>query len=196
MDRANPSVPSGFSRSIPTTGGRPADKDIAPEIGGREQKQTPPASPGKCSCGGRGRKAGRKTMSCFIMNENRIAALAHEIITRNKGDLLVGEQGDTYGRERLADAMLAMNLDAFQQRYGMKTLLKDLDSIDLDTRTWKPLEAFSEVQFFKSLQCFLYQCTEGDVDEKPLYKPLSAIQNLLAPFINTDSPQYDAAEWG
>jgi len=145
----------------------------------------------------KGRKGRRKTMSCFVMNENRIATLAHDIITRNMGDLLVGEQGETYGRERLADAMLALNLDAFRQRYGMKALLvEDLDCIDLDTRSRHPLEALSEVQFFKSLQCFLYQCCEGDVDEKPLYKTLSAIQNLLAPFINTDSPEYDAAEWG
>jgi hypothetical protein len=135
-------------------------------------------------------------MSCFVMHESRIAALAAEIVNRNKGDLLVGEQGETYGRERLADAMLAMNLDAFRQRYGLKTMLDDLDCIDLDRRTWTPLEAFSEVQFFKSLQCFLYQCCEGDVDERPLYKTLTAIQNLLAPFINQDSAEYDAAEWG
>lgn len=136
-------------------------------------------------------------MSCFVMEENRIASLAHEIINRNKGDLLVGEQGETYGRERLADAMLAMNIDAFRQRYGIKALLvEDLDSIDLDTRNWRPLAAFSEVQFFKSLQCFLYQCCEGDVDEKPLYKTLEAIKGLLAPFINDESAEYEAAEWG
>ena len=136
-------------------------------------------------------------MSCFVMEENRIASLAAEIVNRNKGSLLVGEQGDTYGRERLADAMLAMNLDAFRQRYGIRALLvEDLDCIDLDTRNWHPLEAFSEVQFFKSLQCFLYQCAEGDVDEKPLYKTLSAIRGLLAPFINQDSAEYEAAEWG
>jgi len=121
-------------------------------------------------------------MSCFVLNENRIASLAHEIIHRNRGDLLVGEQGDRYGRERLADAMLAMNLDAFRQRYGIRALLaQDLDYIDLDTRNWKPLVAFSEVQFFKSLQCFLYQCCEGDVDEKPLYKTLDAIRGICAP---------------
>jgi len=109
----------------------------------------------------------------------------------------VGEQGETYGRERLADAMLAMNIDAFRQRYGMRALLaQDLDYIDLDTRNWKPVTAFSEVQFFKSLQCFLYQCCEGDVDEKPLYKALDAIRELLAPSINEDSAEYDAAEWG
>ena len=86
---------------------------------------------------------------------------------------------------------------AYRQRYGMKALLvEDLDSIDLDIRNWKPLEALSEVQFFKSLQCFLYQCCEGDVDEKPLYKTLSSIRALMAPFIKENSPEYDAAEWG
>ena len=135
-------------------------------------------------------------MSCFVMEENRIASLAAEIVNRNKGSLLVGEQGETYDREQLADAMLAMNIDAFRQRYGIRALLaQDLDSIDMDRRNWHPLEAFSEVQLFKSLQCFLYQCAEGDVDEKPLYKTLDAIRGLLAPFINQDSAEYDAAEW-
>ena len=135
-------------------------------------------------------------MSCFVMEENRIASLAHEIINRNKGDLLVGEYGETYDRERLTDAMLALNLDAFRQRYSIRTFMNDLDCIDLDSRNWHPLEPFSEVQFFKSLQCFLYQCAEGDVDEKPLYKTLAAIRGLLAPFINEDSVEYDAAVWG
>ena len=135
-------------------------------------------------------------MSCFILHENRIASLAHEIITRNKGDLLVGEQGAAYGKEGLVDAMLAMNIDAFRQRYGIEKFMENLDCIDLDTRNWHPLEAMSQVQFFKSLQCFLYQCCEGDVDEKPLYKTLDAIKGLLAPSINQDSAEYDAAEWG
>jgi len=37
---------------------------------------------------------------------------------------------------------------------------------------------------------------EGDVDEKPLCKTLSAIWELLAPFINEDSPEYKEAKWG
>lgn len=136
-------------------------------------------------------------MSCFIMNENRIAALAAEIVDRNKGDLLVGESGETYGRERLADTMLAMNLDAFRQRYRIGIVVADaIDQIDLDRRHWHPGEPFSEVQFFKSLQCFLYQCAEGDVDERPLYRTLTAIAELLAPFINQKSPEYEAAAWG
>jgi len=131
------------------------------------------------------------------MNEGRIASLAHEIITRNQGALLVGEYGETYDSETLADAMLAMNIDAYRQRYGMKALLvEDLDCIDLDTRNWHPLQAWNEVQMYKSLQCFLYQCCEGDVDEKPLYKTLSAVRGLMAPFIKENSQEYEAAEWG
>jgi hypothetical protein len=79
----------------------------------------------------------------------------------------VGEQGDAYGKEKLADAMLAMNLDAFRQRYGIKFFLTaQLDGVELDRRQWKTEAPFSGVQFFKTLQCFLYQCAEGDVDEK------------------------------
>ena len=135
-------------------------------------------------------------MSCFVMDENRIASLAHEIITRNQGVLLVGEHGETFDRENLTDAMLALNIDAFRQRYGIRTFFQDLDYIDLDTKRWHPLQALTDTQFFKSLQCFLYQCCEGDVDERPLYKTLSAIRGLLAPFINEDSKEYEAAEWG
>ena len=135
-------------------------------------------------------------MSCFIMSGNRIASLAHEIINRNKGDLLVGEGGEAYGIERLADAMLAMNIDAFRQRYSIRTVLSDLEYINLDKRKWHPLEAFSEVQFFKSLQCFLYQCSEGDVDEKPLYKALADVEATMPADIKRDSPEYEAAEWG
>jgi len=136
-------------------------------------------------------------MSCFLMDENRIASLAAAIVSKNEGNPLADEQGAKYDGEHLADAMLAMNIDAFRQRYGIKALLvEDLDCIDLDTRNRGPLEALSEVQVFKSLQCFLYQCAEGDVDEKPLYKALSAIKSRMASFIRQGTPEYEAAEWG
>jgi hypothetical protein len=157
----------------------------------------PPASPGKFFLRGKGQKGKGKTMSCILMNENRIAALARTIINTHKGYLLVGEEGEEYGMARLADAMLAMNIDAFRQRYGMRTLLvENLDDIDLNVKSWRPFEAMSLIPTFKSLQFFLYQCSEGDVDERPLYKTLRAIQNLMAPLINTDSEEYTAAWWG
>jgi hypothetical protein len=68
----------------------------------------------------------------------------------------------------------------------------------------------SEMQLFKSLQNFNYQCAEGDVLDTPLYKEMAAIeewyQNRLG--YNKDpkvhvmfldpvkQAQYDACEWG
>jgi hypothetical protein len=135
-------------------------------------------------------------MSCFIMDENRIARLALELVTLNKGPLHVEESGERYDTERLADAMLALNIDAFRQRYSMKMLFEDNEYLDLDRRNWTPLAAFSPVQFFKSLQCFLYQCSEGDVDQRPLFKHLDAILDTMRPNVNMESAEYNAAEWG
>jgi hypothetical protein len=130
------------------------------------------------------------------MDENRINALASEIVDRNMGDLLVPGLGVKYGKETLTDKRLAMNLDAFRQRYGITIFLEDQADIELDRRKWKTDALFSDAQFFKTLQCFLYQCAEGDVDEKPLYKTLEAVKDLLAPFIQQESPEYEAAAWG
>ena len=73
MDRANPSFAtliSAFHDPFPLQVARSTKKDIALEIGGREQRQTPPASPGKMFLRGKGQKDRRKDMSCFIMDEN------------------------------------------------------------------------------------------------------------------------------
>jgi hypothetical protein len=130
------------------------------------------------------------------MNENRIAQLARAIVDQNKGDPLVCEQGETYGRERLADAMLAMNLDAFRQRYDAEMFFACQSDIELDSGKWRTETPLSDMQFFKSLQCFLYQCCEGNVDERPLYKTLKALLELQAVSFNEKSPDYEAAQWG
>jgi hypothetical protein len=136
-------------------------------------------------------------MSCFILEERRIAGLAAELVKLHTGKLPMREGGEPHDMDSLADAMLAMNLDAFRQRYGIHALLtEDLNSVDLDRKNRLPLDAFSPMQLFKSLQCFLYQCSEGNVPEKSLFKALEALSNLLAPAINQESPEYDAAIWG
>jgi hypothetical protein len=136
-------------------------------------------------------------MRCFILEGCRIAGLASELVKLHSGRLPLRGDGEPHDRESLADAMLALNLDAFRQRYGVNVLLtKDLDSVDLDRKNWLPLDAFSPTQLFKSLQCFLYQCSEGNVPERSLFKALDALLNLLGPAINQESPEYAAAIWG
>lgn len=47
----------------------------------------------------------------------------------------------------------------------------------------------------KSLQCFLYQCCEGDVPESTLSRVVEAIKNDVAEEICTSLPEYKQAPW-
>jgi hypothetical protein len=136
-------------------------------------------------------------MSCFILEGRRIAALAAELVKLHSDKLPLSGDGEPHDRESLADAMLALNLDAFRQRYGTKTMLEDVaEYVDPDARNWTPLDKLGKIQFFKSLQCFLYQCSEGNVPDRPLFKALQAVEDFLAPTVNQESPGYNAAIWG
>lgn len=52
------------------------------------------------------------------------------------------------------------------------------------------------IQLYKSLQCFLYQCSEGDVDELPLYKLLREYTKDLAVHMIENSADYEKSDWG
>jgi hypothetical protein len=175
-----------------------ADKDmhIFTGHGGGAVKSDRPRRSGENVPRGERQKHRRKKMSCFIMEENRIARLAADLVTHNQGPLQMQETGESYDSERLADAMLALNIDAFRQRYDMKMLFEDAESLDLDRHNWTPLEPFSPAQFLKTLQCFLYQCSEGDADQRPLFKNLDAIKEALRLNVNEESAEYEAALWG
>ena len=53
-----------------------------------------------------------------------------------------------------------------------------------------------DIQVLKSLQCFLYQCTEGTIPKRKLYKTLRDIERVLINDIISKLPEYDKAEWG
>ena len=56
-------------------------------------------------------------------------------------------------------------------------LVEDLDCIDLDTRNRHLREPLSEVQMYKSLQCFLYQCARGMLTKSRCAKPFRPFGN-------------------
>jgi hypothetical protein len=144
-------------------------------------------------------------MSCWILDERRIASLAHHIL-----DLYSTEEELKYAREStwlarrypawpiwpgLAKDMMQMNLDAFVARYEGRHMeyVPNVENADMESH---PVELFSRVQFFKTLQCYLYQCNEGDIDERPLFKVLYALLEFLSTTVSTNSPEYEAAQWG
>mgnify|MGYP000560194475 FL=1 len=52
-----------------------------------------------------------------------------------------------------------------------------------------------KVQLLKSLQCLIYQCSEGSVVKTGLYKKLIEVKNDLQDLIISDMPEYKKAVW-
>lgn len=51
------------------------------------------------------------------------------------------------------------------------------------------------IQLLKSLQCLIYQCSEGSVVKTGLYKKLVQVQNELQDLIISETPEYKKAVW-
>jgi hypothetical protein len=95
--------------------------------------------------------------------------------------------------ENLGQAMFLLNIKAVDARYGNGEAAKFRK---LNYR-FEHTEAVSLVQVLKSLQCWLYQCSEGDVPETALYKLFDEdIRLFLMSKIITALPEYEEAEWG
>ena len=52
------------------------------------------------------------------------------------------------------------------------------------------------LQLYKTLQCFLYQCSEGTIIHDPLFKEMEAWANRVGHFIISMLPEYETAVWG
>jgi len=95
------------------------------------------------------------------------------------------------GLRKLGHDMFFLNQAGVNSRYGANQAkeFRDLNyQPDLYTVN-------SGVQVLKSLRCFLYQCTEGDVPDHPLFVLLQKLSMDMAFNIVMTLPEYDAAEW-
>ena len=138
-------------------------------------------------------------MSAYIVDDktiNRIVnRLVHEVISYPFSDALkdrLSELGydlsTDASTEKLAKDMFALNVSAVRQRYGKvdHVLTFAYSRIDLT-----PL-----IQTLKSLNCWLYQCCEGDVPKSDLYKFFDDVfQTYLLKRIVYDLPELEKAEW-
>lgn len=98
--------------------------------------------------------------------------------------------GDVIWQTQLGQKMLDLNQLALGYRYGDDEL-----SLRYVFRSAPGL--ISEVQMFKSMQCWLYQCCEGDIPEtSKLYKAFrEKIEGQSAISIVSNSPEYEEADW-
>jgi hypothetical protein len=95
--------------------------------------------------------------------------------------------------ERLGYAMFQLNINAVDARYGQGQALKFRK---LDYR-YEVIEPVPLVQVLKSLQCWLYQCDEGLVQETALCTLFDKdVQLYLMTEIIDALPEYQNAIWG
>lgn len=147
-------------------------------------------------------------MSAYIVDDKTINLIVAALKTANqnggwnkpycspKNEALQFESPAEFGR-----TLYGMNLNAVEQRYpdtvGNPDRLPGPCDEDGKHTPYKFQSVIppQPVQFLKFLSCLMYQCSEGDVDELPLYKALREYESILALHIVQNSKAYDEAKW-
>lgn len=138
-------------------------------------------------------------MSAFVVEDKTINRAVTFLAIDREGDWLrnyirenLGVDLTTgIGRETLGQLMFSLNCDAVNQRYG-DSEAKEFRTVNYAYR----LESgVTRVQAFKSLQCWRYQCSEGDIEQNDLYKTMDSVLGHMAEMIVTRLPVYDSLAW-
>ena len=91
-----------------------------------------------------------------------------------------------------------MNIEALKARYPLNymELVGDLEfDSKADFYQIREKGLTYHYQLLKSLHCYLYQCTEGDIPELELYKNIEKLIHCLESYIINRIPEYSAADW-
>ena len=148
-------------------------------------------------------------MSCFIVSNETIGRIVQAAATKDKYDDRLGKPFEKLGydldlSERLARDLFNLNVDAFCERYpadedapeSQRTRYpEDIPEFEIFQLTGK-LDRAALIQAHKSASCLSYQCSEGDIPERPLYKALEKFIRNLEREVVTNTPEWEAASWG
>lgn len=96
------------------------------------------------------------------------------------------EYGGTWDGD-FAEEMYKLNCYALEQMGHEKH--------DFPKFSYNPEKTISIIQMLKSVQCLIYQCSEENTTEKPLYKLLSEIEIILLQSIVYNLEEYKKALW-
>ncbi len=138
-------------------------------------------------------------MSAYIVEDATINAVVSFLAMDRKGDWMrrqiQTETGcdlaTTEGKEELGKAMFALNCNAVEQRYG-EGQAKDFRDLDYTFSLNINVNKFAA---YKSLKCWLYQCSEGDVPESSLlYAAMNRVKGEMADDIVSSLAQYESAK--
>lgn len=139
-------------------------------------------------------------MSAFMVEDSVInsviAYLAHGRNIDHIRTLIFTETGcdlrTADGCEKLGVAMFQLNIEGVEARYG-KGEAAEFRELDHKFRSELPPTA---IQAYKSLGCWHYQCSEGELPESNLfYATMERVSSEIAHEIVRSLPAYEKARW-
>jgi hypothetical protein len=111
--------------------------------------------------------------------------------TKRLAEIGVQADADNSLWDNLGRAMFALNVKAVDARYG------EGEAAQFRALDFRPSwEINNAVQAYKSLSCWQYQCSEGDVPETDLFRYMETVLAHIANMIIATLPAYQKATWG
>lgn len=96
---------------------------------------------------------------------------------------------DAGGTNEFGRKLLRMNVDALNARYQEKTSYADADAYEFH-------EKYADVhQFVKTIYCFIYQCAEGKIPKRKLYKKIDSFGDAMALSHFMEQKEFSKAVW-
>ena len=139
-------------------------------------------------------------MSAFIVNTKVMAKVVTAILlnldtfdgesTHRTALLAAPTRAQKEAGSKIGRKLFLMNRRALHARYGCSEHNRLLQFV---FERWADA---TPVEQFKAIHCLLYQCSEGNVPNSPLYDELNRAASELAQRIVQDLPDYDKASWG
>ena len=134
-------------------------------------------------------------MSAFIVSQKTVNRIIDYIAWVSNKDPYMLRILNNAGY-KLPDDVFKLGQDMIQLNYGAVNQRYSEDEIPEKFQRIRNMPV-SSIQTVKSLQCYLYQCTEGEEFEtSSLYQGLRRLEEHLLNEIITSLPAYEKAVWG
>jgi hypothetical protein len=98
-------------------------------------------------------------------------------------------------RRRVGTELFEMNVAAVSQRYPNDTRDDLPGPVGPKVYEYRPIDNVSYIELFKIVESFMYQCSEGDTETRPLYQAVELYELQLAKSIIRNMPEYEKAPW-
>ena len=139
-------------------------------------------------------------MSSFLVSKEGLAMLADGIMDSMYSGKIVDlpvehDELDEYFKDYSFDEIFGelnyLNAYALKERYD--------EDIEINTydKKFEPIDDYTIDAYLKMLDCYLYQCCEGEAVNQPLYKIMDRLSDNISIFVNRKGNHlYEEAQWG